>query len=317
MTCGFATTTIFLSEPSTIVVGARPRDSMRFEAGSRRAALEGLVRILDAAGLEELFGGPDDEALFLYHLLHEVTRGRSSPYYWEICRTGRRRGVTPEYVIDRACVLLASIEERRRTDIYRVLGVPPLASEETIKQRWHDVAKALHPDVGGDPSHFRQAKEAYEILRDGGRRAEYERFWLRAVGPIARLGDDDGVPAAPTASGIAARQVPERRVVMVAKRTPPAAAEPVPVSESVRELRDATARLAEVQADLDRSLDDAGLGGLAGMQALLARVGRLLAPVDADELAQARTEIEDGIARLEDVRAELAALAELKRRVPA
>jgi curved DNA-binding protein CbpA len=235
---------------------------MRLEAGSRRAALEGLVRILDAAGLEELFGGPDDEAVFLYHLLHEVARGRSSPYYWEICRTGRRRGVTPEYVSDRASVLLASIEERRRTDIYRVLGVPPLASEETIKQRWHEVAKALHPDVGGDPSHFRQAKEAYEILRDGGRRAEYERFWLRAVGPIARLGDDDGVPAAPAASGLATRQVPERRVVMVAKRTAPAAAEPV--SESVRELREATTRLSEAQADLDRSLDEAGIGGLAG-----------------------------------------------------
>ena len=102
---------------------------------------------------------------------------------------------------------------------------------------------------------------------------------------------------------------------MVAKRTASAPAEPV--SESVRELREATTRLSEAQADLDRSLDEAGLGGLAGMQALLARVGRLLAPVDADELAQARAEIEDGIARLEDVRVELATLAELKRRVPA
>ena len=115
---------------------------MRTETGRRRAALDGLLRILEAAGLEELFGGPDEEALFLYHLLHEVSRGRSSPYYWEICHTGRRRGVTPEYVSDRASVLLASIEERRRTDIYRVLGVPPLASEETIKVRWHEVAKA-------------------------------------------------------------------------------------------------------------------------------------------------------------------------------
>jgi hypothetical protein len=288
---------------------------MRFEAGSRRAALEGLVRILDAAGLEELFGGPDDEALYLYHLLHEVTRGRSSPYYWEICRTGRRRGVTPEYVIDRASVLLASIEERRRTDIYRVLGVPPLASEETIKQRWHEIAKVLHPDVGGDPLQFRQVKEAYEILRDGGRRAEYERFWLRAVGPIARLGDDDGIPAAPGGPGVPSRQVPERRVVMVAKRTPAAAAEPV--SESVRALREATTRFATAQADLDRRLDEAGLGGMAGVQALLARVGQLLEPVRGEELARVRAEIDGGIARLESVRAELASLADLKRRVSA
>ncbi len=288
---------------------------MRFEAGSRRAALEGLVRILDAAGLEELFVGPDDEALYLYHLLHEVARGRSSPYYWEICRTGRRRGVTPEFVIDRASVLLASIEERRRTDIYRVLGVPPLASEDTIKQRWHEIAKVLHPDVGGDPLHFRQAKEAYEILRDGSRRAEYERFWLRAVGPIARLADDDGVPAAPPSAGIAMRPTPERRVVMVAKRTTPAAGEPV--SESVRALRDATGRLVAAQAELDHRLDGTGLGGMAGMQALLGHVGRLLHGIDGEELARARAELDDGIGRLEAVAAELAALAALKRRVPA
>jgi len=314
MTPGFATDgDDFPSEPPAIVVGARPLSFMRFEAGSRRAALEGLVRILDAAGLEELFGGPDDEAVYLYHLLHEVARGRSSPYYWEICRTGRRRGVTPEFVIDRASVLLASIEERRRTDIYRVLGVPPLASEEAIKQRWHEIAKVLHPDVGGDPSHFRQAKEAYEILRDGSRRSEYERFWLRAVGPIARLGDDDGVAVPP--SGITARPAPERRVVMVAKRTTPAAGEPV--SDSVRALRDATTRFTAAQADLDRHLDDAGLGGMAAVQGLLARVGRLLEPVDGAALAQARAEIDAGIAQLEAVHAELASLADLKRRVPA
>ncbi|HXJ36983.1 MAG TPA: J domain-containing protein [Candidatus Eisenbacteria bacterium] len=285
---------------------------VRFEAGSRRAALEGIARILDAGGLEELFDGPDDEALFLYHLLHEVARGRSSPYYWEICRTGRRRSVTPEYVVDRATVLLASIEERRRTDIYRILGVPPLASEEALRQRWIEVAKQAHPDVGGDPAHFRQAKEAYEILRDPARRAEYERFWLRAVGPIARLTDgDDGVPPAPVSSGIAMRQ-PERRVVMVAKRT--AAPEPSP-SESVRDLQEATTRFAEAREHLDQHLAAAGLEGLGATRELLAKVDQLLAPVSHADIVGARAEVEQGIARLEALRTELATLADLKRRV--
>jgi hypothetical protein len=289
---------------------------MRFEAGSRRAALEGLVRMLDAAGLEELFGGPDDEALFLYHLLHEVARGRSSPYYWEICRTGRRRGVTPEFVIDRASVLLASIEERQRTDIYRILGVPALASEDTIKQRWHDVAKQLHPDVGGDPVRFRQVKEAYEILRDDGRRADYERFWLRAVGPIARLAtDEDGVPAVPAGSGVTVRQAPERRVVMVAKRTTTPV--PEPASESVRTLRDATIRMAEAHEGLERRLGEAGMGGMAGMRTLLARVEEMLAPIDAGELAEARAQIDARVEALETVRAELERLAGLKRMLSA
>ena len=271
------------------------------------------MRILDAAGLEELFGGPDDEALYLHHLLHEVARGRSSPYYWEICRTGRSRGVTPEFVIDRASVLLASIEERRRTDIYRILGVPPLASEEAIKQRWHEIAKVLHPDVGGDPAHFRQAKEAYEILRDGARRVEYERFWLRAVGPIARLvAGDDGVPSAPPPSGFASRPAPERRVVMVAKRT---VAPAEPVSESVRALRDATERLTDAHEGLDRRLDAAGLGGMAGMRALLERIEALMAPVDGEVLARARADIDDGIARFEKIGRELETIAALKRRL--
>src|SRR5262245_46275512 len=156
MALSFATARIFLFDrPSSVIQRAHSDFSMRFEAGSRQAALDGLLRILDAPGLEELFGGPDDEAIYLHHLLHEVVRGRASPYYWEICRTGRKRGVTPEFVIDRASVLLASIEERRRTDIYRILGVQPLASEEAIKQRWHEIAKALHPDVDGAQANFR------------------------------------------------------------------------------------------------------------------------------------------------------------------
>jgi hypothetical protein len=102
---------------------------------------------------------------------------------------------------------------------------------------------------------------------------------------------------------------------MVAKRTtPPPATEPA--SESVRALREATTRFTEAQAALDRRLDASGLGGMEGMQALLARVGQILAPVDGDELARARTELDGGIARLEAIRADLATLADLKRRVP-
>ena len=292
--------------------------AIRFEAGSRRAALEGLSRILDAGALEDLFSGPDEEALFLYHLLNEVVRGRGSPYYWEICRTGRQRGVTPEFVVDRASVLLGSIEERRRTDIYRILGVPALASEDVIKQRWHELAKQLHPDVGGDPIHFRQVKEAFEILRDAGRRAEYERFWLRAVGPIARLGtDDEGVPSLPPASGLGERVTPERRVVIVARRAPATVAEPAiePSSESVRGLRQAAESFGQAQAALAARVG--GSAGFDGIRALVAQITGLLAPIDADDLARARAEIDDGIARLERVRDQLEAMSALKRRLSA
>src|ERR1043166_9329622 len=143
---------------------------------NRRATLDGLARILDAGAPEELFAGPEEEARLLFGLLVDTARARASGHYWEICRTARRRGVTPEYVVDRAIVLLATIEERRRTDLYRILGVPGLATGEMIRQRWLEVAKRHHPDVGGDGAAFRCAKEAYEVLRDPMRRADYERF---------------------------------------------------------------------------------------------------------------------------------------------
>src|SRR5213596_2471755 len=145
----------------------------------RRAALDGLARILDAGAPEELFTGPEREAHSLYGLLVDTARARASAHYWEICRTARRRGVTPEYVVDRAAVLLATIEERRRTDLYRILGVRPLSSGEMVRLRWFEVAKRHHPDTGGDGTLFRLAKQAYDVLRDPTRRTEYERFWLR------------------------------------------------------------------------------------------------------------------------------------------
>src|SRR5256885_15373263 len=100
----------------------------------RRAALDGLARILDAGAPEELFTGPEDEAHFLYGLLVDTARARAAAHYWEICRTARRRSVTPDYVVDRAAVLLATLQEPRRADLYRIPRLPPPASRETIPQ---------------------------------------------------------------------------------------------------------------------------------------------------------------------------------------
>src|SRR2546430_16297419 len=91
----------------------------------RRAALDGLARILDAGAPEELFTGPEDEAHFLYGLLVDTARARASAHYWEICRTARRRSVTSDYVVDRAAVPLATIEERRRAAPYPLPPLPP------------------------------------------------------------------------------------------------------------------------------------------------------------------------------------------------
>jgi|GEM_PF-1418296 len=271
---------------------------------NRRTVLEGLSRILDSGGLEDLFAGPDEEAAFLYDLLGETARARSSPYYWEICRTARRRGVTPEYVVDRATVLLAAMQERRRTDLYRILGVAPLASGDMIRQRWIEVAKRSHPDMGGDGVHFRRAKEAYEVLRDPGRRAEYERFWLQAHGPFERI-----APAE------------EREHLELARRTPRPAPAPVAAVElrraaaadGPRAALRAAARLFDERDVLARRLG--AVNGQGDLAALLGRLEEALAAVSREEIEALRSEVDAGVAVFERLRAQLADVAGLKRRL--
>ena len=265
---------------------------------NRRLALEGLAKMLDAGALEELFTGPDDEAAFVYDLLVDTARARSSVYYQEICRTARRRGVTPDYVIDRAAVLLGAMAERRRMDLYRILGVAPLSTGDVIRQRWLAVARSTHPDVGGDGVRFRQAKQAYEILRDPIRRAEYERFWLRALGPFERVVPADAVPVAPPPPP--AREAPE-------SPAPPAPAPPP--SQMASTLLWNAARLLPTREALDRRFEpEGGIGGL------LSRLEAALAPVERHEIDDLRAEVDRLALALASWRDQLAAVAELKRR---
>jgi hypothetical protein len=271
---------------------------------NRRAVLDGLERILDAPGLEELFACPDEEAAFLYDLLTEASRARRSTIYWEICRTARRRGVTPEYVVDRAAVLSAAMSERRRTDLYRILDVPPLASGEMMRQRWLEVVKREHPDAGGDGTRFRRLREAYDVLRDPERRAEYERFWLRALGPFERV--------APAAD----RPVHEgARLVVVEASDLPATdetvEEPSPPQTGPQALLHAAARLFAGREALERrrASDGHGLGSL------LARFEQGLAAVGSEEIERLQAEVEQGIALLEGLRADFAQVAALKQRL--
>jgi hypothetical protein len=235
----------------------------------------------------------------------ETARARGSSYYWEICRTARRRGVAPEYVVDRAVVLLTTIAERRKSDLYRILGVSPLASMDTIRQRWLEVAKQHHPDVGGDSARFRHAKQAYEVLRDQQRRAEYERFWVRAHGPFERVipADDaviDGAYGSPRPDG---------------------ATEPSDVNDggeafppdSLRATLDAASRLFAARAALDRQVG--AVGDVPGIAGLLSGLEAALAPIRHEDLDRLSAEVAEVTARLEAVRDHLATLAALRGRI--
>ncbi len=67
-----------------------------------------------------------------------------------------------------------------KRDYYEVLGVSKNASKEEIKKAYRKQALKYHPDKNpGDKKaeeHFKEAAEAYEVLRDDNKKARYDRF---------------------------------------------------------------------------------------------------------------------------------------------
>ena len=62
---------------------------------------------------------------------------------------------------------------------YVVLGVGRQASPEEIARAYRRAARLTHPDSGGSGTgseRFRLVSDAYEVLRDPGRRAGYDRL---------------------------------------------------------------------------------------------------------------------------------------------
>ncbi len=64
-------------------------------------------------------------------------------------------------------------------DYYRVLGVRRGAGQEEIKKAYRLLARKYHPDVSKEPDaeeKFKEAAEAYEVLKDPKKRAAYDQL---------------------------------------------------------------------------------------------------------------------------------------------
>lgn len=62
-------------------------------------------------------------------------------------------------------------------DFYTILGVSRNATQDDIKKAYRRLAHQYHPDkTGGNEQKFKEVNEAYQILSDEQKRAQYDRF---------------------------------------------------------------------------------------------------------------------------------------------
>lgn len=85
-----------------------------------------------------------------------------------------------------------------KRDYYDVLGLARGASADEIKKAYRTKAKELHPDRNSDnpeaESQFKEANEAYEVLKDAEKKAAYDRYGHAAF--EGGMGNGNGRPGA-------------------------------------------------------------------------------------------------------------------------
>lgn len=72
-----------------------------------------------------------------------------------------------------------------KKDYYKILGIDKNASQEEIKKAFRHLARKYHPDVAGKESEekFKEINEAFQILNDPQKRAQYDQFGHAAFKP--------------------------------------------------------------------------------------------------------------------------------------
>jgi molecular chaperone DnaJ len=80
-------------------------------------------------------------------------------------------------------------------DYYETLGVPKSATADEVKKAYRRLARKHHPDAGGSEEKFKEVGEAYEVLSDKEKRAQYDQYGAYFGGNVPPGGGGQGGPA--------------------------------------------------------------------------------------------------------------------------
>src|SRR6056297_121213 len=77
-----------------------------------------------------------------------------------------------------------------KRDYYEILGVGKSATDEDLKKAYRRLAMKFNPDRNpgddGAQDRFKEAKEAYEVLKDPRKRSAYDQFGHAGVAGAGR-----------------------------------------------------------------------------------------------------------------------------------
>ncbi len=79
----------------------------------------------------------------------------------------------------------------QKRDYYEILGISKSASDAEIKKAYRRLAKKYHPDMNKEADtadKFKEVQEAYEVLNDAQKRAQYDQFGHNAFDQFGGAG---------------------------------------------------------------------------------------------------------------------------------